>query len=277
MEICKWEFNWDICWNEINGLSINNTSNNNQELYLVELSDDSATLRSNKTFYPEEKTTEGETIYHNEGSSLLEYRLSYKTNQLTYLGEGSENKDLIYSKDNSIIELTKSENGKLFYNNIEVADFTTLLELKDDYKIYTNKFSTKDANFLEVIVYNDLSIPAPYSPHSYFVFMEKAGDISRIAEWDTNRKLDDAYKIGETYFLCSNSKYLGGRWSNGEVQVLKINNGKSEILKYDNYNSLRTIGMYDNKLYVLATWFPNTLGAEPYYGEVSALLMMDFF
>lgn len=147
--------------------------------------------------------------------------------------------------------------------NGEIIEDINYIELQNPI-IFADKWSIDDKNFYQVCIYTNDTIPAPYTPFVQFVYEESNGKIQKVEVWDTKNYLDKVYKIGENYYLCSSGKHIAGRWNNGLSTILKIDTqGNSTVIndKYEDYLSMKAVGVSDDKLVIIATYFgdPNTI------------------
>lgn len=264
------EFAWRSSFSTDAGLKIY-TYNDNSIMYLQELNDEYAILEKYESIYETEEKENGEIVSTFKGSKYHTYELNFAENQLKYLGENATTKIKNEIAGNDISDKFVIKDHQLFYEEKAIMEFSEV-ELSRGYIINANSFNFGKEEFLDVTIYFNLDVPAPYTDKKYYVF--KLGDeITNIAEWDSARELQYVYKTEAGYYLCSNYRYLGGRWINNSGAILLIDNNGNVIdftKKYSQYGSLRAIGMHDDKLYVLATWFPNNETAT-HEGEVNLI------
>lgn len=279
-EYVYYEFGWDISWDNIKGLNINSQNSNTSGSYLnlsdiVDINDKHVLFKTSKDIFSEEKNEDGSIRYINTGKKeIKEYKLDLQTNTLTYEGLRDKTKYLNNMQSNP----TRCEDGVFSIEDNSLIFNGQVLEYISDIKLnnpsmYAEKWSVGDKNFYQIRVYTTDEIPAPYTPFEQFVYQESGGNITKVNNWNTKNFLDSVYKIGENYYLCSSGRHIVGRWNNSLSTVLKLSaDGKTTVIndKYEDYLSIKAIGVNDNKLVVEATWFayPNIMDSN---GKVSAI------
>ncbi|QSX05603.1 hypothetical protein JYG23_13140 [Sedimentibacter sp. zth1] len=270
-----YEFGWDIAWDSKNGLKIN-SDNPGLNMYLSAINENYVLLQTNRDIYTEQKNEDGSTTYINTGKEETnQYKLDLKSNELTYDGLCDKavrydnfNKNYIRCDDG----IFTIENNILLLNGQKIDDLSNI-DMKNP-SIYAAKWIVGYKSFYEVRIFTTDEIPAPYKPFVQFIYIEEEGKVSKVDDcWDTKNYLNNVYKIGENYYLCSYGKHVVGRFGNGLSTIMKIDShGKSNIIndKYSDYLSMETIGTIDNKLIIKATWFANP-GIIDSMGKVSAV------
>lgn len=264
------ELGLDILWDNTKGLSLNSYKKD-ISFYLTEINDTYALFESYKTIYKEKQNEDGSITYYYDRNEIKEYKLEYSTNNFSSTGVKDRISDIPGSKTEDISDLFKIESGVLFYNNVKIDDFSDF-NYGDSPLVNCLKWNYGSKDFLELTLYPDTSIPAPYTPYYKYVFIEEEGIVNKIKEWNTGDSLSDIFRIGDNYYLCSSSRHITGRFNSSLSTILKVGaDGKVEILndKFKDYKSLKAIGVHGNKLYVIATWFGDDTVIGK--GKVSAL------
>ncbi|MDO4539658.1 MAG: hypothetical protein Q4B48_00965 [Syntrophomonadaceae bacterium] len=284
------ELGWELAWSDAEGFDVNSYRSIPTEFYVAELAEEYALLQKSVQLSWEQVNDDGSITYSTAGQELTDYKLDYRTNRLTYVGKSAESKFWQPSLGENISAQIECAGSDLLYNGTVIADISELVEQvaarpeSADYSFeegehnaaihaHSRRVGLDGVNVIEAQIYYMPWIPAPYTPYVYYVFVERDGVVIKIDDWDPANRLTGVYRngAGELY-LCSDYHSLGGRWHNNSGAILKVGaEGKTERLndRYDDYNSLRALGMHDDKLYVLATWFPDV--SSEYGGQVSAV------
>ena len=264
------EFGWTIKFDEKDGLNIY-TYNENPTMYLKESNEDYALFEKHEMIYENTQNENGDIVSTLKGDKYHTYKFNYENEELTYLGE---NRKIDVSEKNQFDDISDKfeiKANKLYYENNEILEISDV-DSSSGVEVFGYKWTFDKESFLAVTLYYNLNTPAPYTPKLYYVF-KQSEKISNIEEWDNAKELQYVYKVNDGYYLCSNHRFLGGRWNNNSGSVIFID--KNGVIinfnkKYTQYESLRTIGMYNDKLYVLATWYPNS-DKVTYNGDVNLI------
>ncbi len=259
------EFGWKINWDNIKGLDVNTTKTNNN-MFTAQITDEYALLYQDVSSYDKQTDENGDEVYTLNGIKYANYKLNFNNDELSLIGYTDNISD---NEKQNINENILIKDGKMYYKNKVVEGITLSADAFDS---VSSEIEIDECKFIGVCIYENKDIPAPYTPHKYYLFYEKNNEIRLINEWDSSYEFEGAYKFSEGYYLYSNHKNLGGRFNNnsGIILVMK-NDGSVEKLndKYKDYNSLNMIGVYDNDLYVMAKCFSNI---DAYgYGDVNAV------
>ena len=131
-------------------------------------------------------------------------------------------------------------------------------------------FEFKDRRFLDVTIYVNPGIPAPYTPKDKYLFTETDGVYTQVENWLSAYNLENIIEDGlGGYYLYSHSTswYGMSRWSNNFSVIMHIDkDGNITNLadKYQDYNSLYVVGEHNGDLYVKALYFndPKALQGE---------------
>lgn len=264
------ELGLDVEWDSKKGLSLN-IQGKDISFYLTEINDTYALFESYKSIYKEKQNEDGSITYYHDKDEIKEYRLEYSTNNLSFVAVKDKASDISVNNFEDISDLFRIESGILFYKDIKIDNFSDFNDL-DAPGIRGLRRSYDGKDFLEITLYTDTSIPAPYTPSYKYIFIEEDGIVNKIEQWNQGDSIDNIFKVKDDYYICSSSRHITGRFNSNLSTILKIGaDGKVEIIndKFKDYKSLKAIGVHDNKLYVLATWFGDTAAIGK--GKVSAL------
>ena len=262
------EFGWKITWDNSNGLEVN-TRKTNSSLFVSKITDEYALLSQNASYYDKRVNENGLEEYVLSSVSYANYKLNFDNDELIQIDYTDKLNLSDNNKKQNVSENISVQNGNIYYKNKIVEGVAVGNDVFDSYAI---EVEFEGCKFIGVCLYENKDIPAPYTPHKYYLLYEKGNEIRAIDEWDNSYEFEGAYKFSGGYYLYSNHKYLGGRYNNNSGIILIMrNDGSIEKLndKYKDYNSLNMIGVYDNNLYVMAKYFPNTYIYG--YGDVSAV------
>lgn len=145
-----------------------------------------------------------------------------------------------------------------------------LFELKEPVSTISTllKYEQEDGTvFLHLSVKYGNS-PAPYTTYYRYMFMEKDGVITPIPEWKDYFNFNLYHGItpdslgGYYLYSGSNSPAHSARWSNVCGSIIHVSaDGKVTDVNglYEDFGSLSIIGHHENKLYVVAEWYPEPL------------------
>ena len=262
------EFGWKIDWDNISGLKVDTRKTNNN-LFVSKITDEYALLHQDVSYYDKIVNEIGDEEYVLNSVKYANYKLNFDNDELIQM-DYTDKIDLSdNNKSQNVSENISVQNGQVYYKNKLIEGVTVS---KDVFGSYAIEVELDGCKFIGACLYENKDIPAPYTPHKYYLFYEKDNEIRVMDEWDNSYEFEGAYKFSEGYYLYSNHKYLGGRFnSNLGIIFIMRNDGSIEKLndKYEDYNSLNMIGVYDDNLYVMAKYFSN-IDVDG-YGDVSAV------
>lgn len=269
-DIVNNELGWFINWDAEKWL-LELKPNHYQKLspYIAKMEDDHTVLKEQIGVYKTSINEYGDTHY-----SLDHYYYNYLVlghNQDILTRTDTKYEDS-YSYGNSgngidVLDKTQLKDGGLYYDgnlvtalNIEPVVSEGLLELPPNVAS-ARLFDFKDRSFLDVTIYVNTGIPAPYTPKVKYLFTEIDGVYTQVDEWLSAYNLENIIEDGlGGYYLYSHSTSWQGmsRWSNGFSVILYMDkDGKITNLadKYEDYNSLYVVGEHSGNLYVKALYF----------------------
>lgn len=291
------EFGWEESWDSSFGLKISSEGDLTEHLpgshykttssYILESYRDYAIIES----FIEERSISAQPnkdgVYSNnyEGKSYKYYKLDYKTNIPVEI-KSKETKDAPYQsgavKGEDVGELFTSKNGILLYKGSTLLDLSTDAGIGNSIdKVYASKHTVNGMKiYLTSVLFTQdgISIPAPYTPIKYYVFIDNGDNtLQHLNSWPTEQILSDIYPYGKDgIYLSSKGQVFGsGRYNNGRGMVSIVNSNLSVTTlndRWEDWNSVDAIGTDDvGNLYLLNTWFPNFDSIDAGSGLVSPI------
>lgn len=255
------EFGWNIVWNKATGLQVDNyiQHSGSDSIALVQMEQDAAILQNCKTYQRITEHADGSIGYSWDKAGYYNYRLDFAADTLQDIGEGQEEIAWENAPSEDVSSALTLKGRQLLYNDREILE-----ELPEAYTqspgIYSvNRYESTNANMLAVYLYYNSEIPAPYTPHVQYVFLEKDGTVQQVKQWNEMDYPSSFYETTDGYYICSYGRLVAGRFSNGLHTIIKVDktSSKETVLNdlYSQYRSLEAIGAADDKLYVRATYF----------------------
>lgn len=151
------------------------------------------------------------------------------------------------------------EEGNLMYKQNPVLCGLTP-ELQENPKISAMACSGNSGSMLGVQLLYHSEIPAPYTPHRYYAFLEDKTGVYPVQNWNADDPCAVFFETKEAYYFGSYGREIDG--TNHAVAlstVVKVEKGtrKETVLNplYGKNASLQAIGILDDKLIVRACWF----------------------
>ncbi|MBQ7667860.1 MAG: hypothetical protein IJS47_00840 [Clostridia bacterium] len=252
------EYGWQISYSKEKGLVVD-TRDRTSPMYLTKINKNNAELQVCKDIYDKTVNEDGDIESTLTGRKYYNYSLDYSSNSLILVDE-SETSD--YKGEEKIAEdVTDNfelEDGYVYYNDKKVENLGQFEG--ENVRLSGEIWEFDDKNIISLTVYLDDHIPAPYTPYENYVLVETKDIVKNVVDWDKAQMLTNVYKSSVGYYLCSNHRNLGGKFSNSAGMIAILDKeGNLEIInkRYNDYNSLRVVGYFDDGLYVLATYFPD--------------------
>lgn len=277
------EFAWDKSWSNTSGLKMSSHGSLKEHepgshydevsSYIVEDYKDYAVIEKliEERSISSEPDQYGNYSNNYEDRSYEYYKLDYSTNKLMEI-QSKETADKPYnsgaSESEEVNELFTSEASILFFKESKLLDLSKDAGAGNSIdSIYGRKYSVNGMNIYGANVtftQGSQSIPAPYTPSKYYVFIEKDDNsLNQLDSWPKDQVVSDVYSYGkEGAYISSKARSFGsGRHSNGRGVVFIINSDLSVRNlgeEWEDWNSVHALGTDEKgNLYLRNTWFPN--------------------
>ncbi|MCL2046414.1 MAG: hypothetical protein FWG88_08530 [Oscillospiraceae bacterium] len=254
------ELSWDISWDSTNGLNVK-ISNHNQ-FYFVSISDTYADFSGQVAVYTETMQDDGSIYVHHIQTNRYFGRLNFADDTVTPrepYDTQAETSDIGNSVDVSL------QGNSLYYADYLLADLTDLIALDNESEygstmgnpiiFYARKFDFENNFYLNVMVYYQTGIPAPYTPFQAlsFVVIDNSEVIS--LDMDTSDSFfSGAYPVSDGIYISTNRslRYAANKYtlwfisSNGDLH--NVND------KFYNFDNVKIIGTVGDTAYLKCLW-----------------------
>lgn len=277
------ELGWDQSWNSASGFKLSTSGKvteyspgdhyHTPSVYTLENYRDYAIIEKviEERFISAKPDEYGNYSDNYEGRSFSYYKLNYATNTLTEI-PSQETTDAPYHS--GAIQGVKADESFSSNNHVLYFKGSQLLDLSEDAgagntidKFYATKHLVNGMTvYLTSVTFTQdgTSVPAPYTPHKYYSFIDKGdGILHPIDSWPKDQILSAVYPYkNDGIYLSSTGRIFGNsRYNNGRGWVCIIHSNLSVTTlneQWENWNSVEALGTDDKgNLYLLNTWFPN--------------------
>ena len=264
------ELGWFINWDAEKWL-LEVEPNHYQKLspYIVKMEDDHTVLKDQVGVYKTSLNEYGDTRYTLDYYYYNYFVLGHNQDILTRVDTEYEDNYSYRDTGNGIdaLERTELKDDGLYFDGKLIKNATLTPVTSEGLSVVPPKvasarlFEFKDRRFLDVTIYINAGIPAPYTPKTKYLFTETNGEYTQVDEWLSAYNLENIIEDGlGGYYLYSHSTSWQGmsRWSNSFSVIFHIDkDGNITNLadKYEDYNSLYVVGQHNGDLYVKALYF----------------------
>lgn len=262
------ELGCNIEWNEKEQTFKATFEKNTGRWYFADEDETGLYLDEQIGVYSQKLDMKGNIVYHHEFSYYDNYKIDFATGDLVRL-EQTMSKPLHSSSGKHIIEsdgyvpLMPKADG-LYYNDERILELTQQVSTISK----CTKYVQDDGTVFMLLSVQYGNAPAPYTTYYRYMYMEKDGVVTPIPEWKDYFNFNIYHGITPDslggYYLYSggNSPTHASRWSNVCGSIIHISaDGKVTDINglYEDFGSLSIIGHHENKLYVVAEWYPEPL------------------
>ena len=211
-----------------------------------------------------------------DGQSNVSSTLSFDTlDNLSY-----QNGGLLGTDINEGILINGS---KLMLDDSLLLDLTNAIPVGDTPEyLNANRYQVNGMNVITMSIYfmrNGESIPAPYTPHNYYVLIDYgSGKYKLLAEWPTTQEPSNVFPSGSDglYMSSDYNNFPGFRYSSSLGFVAKVKSNESVSIlndQWEDWNSVHALGTdTSGNLYLMNTWFPDE---NTYFGSGSVSPIRD--
>ncbi len=257
------EFNWTADWDGSRFL-LNPWQEKYEETnyWLKEVRSDCAVLGRGRTLTRTEQNEDGETVYYPMPSFDV-VLLDYSTGAIVYFYEANQPAQ---AADVPLAENPKDTqliNGKIVWQGQELAEVQALKNGSPQEKCQVFPVEKLlGGKALNLGVYTDVEIPAPYTPDERYAFVRQGGKFIRIAPEKTNAYITEAAE-GTDGSIYVNVVYFTGwkGFTHPQVDLFRVQpEGTVERLndRFPDFGRMTIIGMAANKLYLKCEWCGET-------------------
>ena len=192
------------------------------------------------------------------------YKFNYETESLTETTPkemGIDDIGTFYTENSqgNLAFSLEDKDGKIFIDGIELEEVTYLLENDaPDSSVSCLATQLSGVKTYRVTIYTDNKIPAPYTPKVSYNFVRLDDEFVSI---DSDAAISKAVKMpdGSIYVNTHNSLSYKG-FVRRAANLYKIDTDKKVTkinTSYPDYNSMKIVGMANDKVYLLCEWGEN--------------------
>lgn len=267
-DLVRNELGWFINWDAEKWL-LEVEPNHYRKLspYIAKMEDDHTVLKHQNAVYKTSLNEYGDTRYTLDYTYYDYLLLDHKQDILTKADTEYENSYSETYNSINVLDKTEFKDGGLYYDGNLVTSLNIQPVVSEGVSTLppniasARLFEFKGRRFLDVTIYVNPGIPAPYTPKDKYLFTETDGVYTKVNEWLSEYNLENIIEDGlGGYYIYSHSTSWHGmsRWSNSFSVIMYIDkDGNITNLadKYQDYNSLYVVGQHNGDLYVKALYF----------------------
>jgi hypothetical protein len=252
------ELSWEIYWNE--GLEIRQV--NQGAFYFDSIGSDGADLKRVETIYREESNSEGSVTYYYDHDDIYYARLKFTDDSVVPLRslQATSEKDQMGAASVDV----QLQGNFLYCGGDVIADISNVVAMDADSQygsdsgypisVHGTKRDFDGGYFLEVSIYYENGIPAPYTPSRYLHFAVFDGIGPQMLDFGENERFQSLFQTSDGIYIATlwYVRYVASRESLWFIakdgSVINVND------RFDDYENIRLLGVVDDTAYLKCSW-----------------------